>query len=365
MTSILAILGSGETAPNMVKVHRELFGHLDSVRAIMLDTPYGFQENIPQLTEKTVTYFSTSLHVDVAPAPFHRFESSSELERTTFLQSVRDANYVFAGPGSPSYALAQWSPLSLGNELRHVLANGVVCFSSAAALTLGAFTAPIYEIYKVGAPLSWLPGLDVLGAVGLRAAIIPHYDNAEGGNHDTRFCYMGATRLDKLEAMLDDDVAIFGVDEHTAAIFDLEADTLSVQGRGGAYWRTRTGVIAVANGTTVPLSELRNAPLDPLPIQPVVQESRELSPAELGELVAAGTADSLDALARLVALATTGGPGRVDPTPLVDAVLEARAAARKAGQYELSDQLRDAVTSLGIEVSDSPAGATWRFRDDN
>ena len=54
--------------------------------------------------------------------------------------------------------------------------------ASAAALTLGAVTIPVYEIYKVGEEPRWLEGLDLLGpATGLRAAVVPHYDNAEGG----------------------------------------------------------------------------------------------------------------------------------------------------------------------------------------
>ena len=79
--------------------------------------------------------------------------------------------------------------------------------ASAAALTLGVVTVPVYEIYKVGDDPRWLEGLDLLGrATGLRAAVVPHYDNAEGGNHDTRFCYMGERRLRDLEAMRPDGV---------------------------------------------------------------------------------------------------------------------------------------------------------------
>ena len=33
------------------------------------------------------------------------------------------------------------------------------------------------------------------GATGLPAVVVPHYDNAEGGHHDTRFCYLGERRL--------------------------------------------------------------------------------------------------------------------------------------------------------------------------
>jgi len=58
----------------------------------------------------------------------------------------------------------------------------------------------------------WLEGLDLLGAAtGLRAAVVPHYDNAEGGTHDTRFCYMGERRLRKLEATLPEGAFVLGV----------------------------------------------------------------------------------------------------------------------------------------------------------
>ena len=57
-----------------------------------------------------------------------------------------------AGPGSPSYALRQWAdgpiPAALADRLRD---GGILTMASAAALTLGAVTIPVYEIYKVGA----------------------------------------------------------------------------------------------------------------------------------------------------------------------------------------------------------------------
>ena len=42
---VLAIMGSGETAPTMARVHRELFRRLGPgpTPAALLDTPYGFQ----------------------------------------------------------------------------------------------------------------------------------------------------------------------------------------------------------------------------------------------------------------------------------------------------------------------------------
>ena len=95
------------------------------------------------------------------------------------LARVRQADYVFAGPGSPTYALRQWAGTSVPDIVRGKMrTGGAVTFASAAALTLGRYTVPVYEIYKVGDDPSWLEGLDVLGEIGLNVAVIPHYDNS-------------------------------------------------------------------------------------------------------------------------------------------------------------------------------------------
>jgi hypothetical protein len=38
--------------------------------------------------------------------------------------------------------------------------------------------------------------------------VIPHYDNTEGGTHDTRYCYLGERRLRLIESELPDDAAV-------------------------------------------------------------------------------------------------------------------------------------------------------------
>lgn len=360
---VLVLLGSGETAPGMTKVHRELLGRLDEVRAVNLDTAYGFQENVPQMTDKLVDYFNTSLQTSLTPVHFTSYEDANELERTIVKQQVRDANYVFAGPGSPSYALAQWRPLDLVDDLRHVLASGgTLCFSSAAVVTLGAFTAPIYEIYKVGSALFWLEGLDLMSTLGLNCVAIPHFDNNEGGNYDTRYCYLGERRLRLLEERLPDDVATLGIDEHTALVFDLSEDTVTVRGRANGYWRHRAAVTVLANGTTVPLEALRGSkPTSPL--TPTTTTTKDAAdPVELGTLVLEGGPQSAEALARLVRLARTGGDGHVDAAPLVKGVLTARNTAKQQGSYEIADALRDVLIGVGIEVHDTNSGTTWSFR---
>src|SRR5439155_538555 len=67
------------------------------------------------------------------------------------LARLRAATYVFAGPGSPSYALSVWRDSPVPEALvTKLVEGGAVVFASAAALTLGAHSLPVYEIYKVG-----------------------------------------------------------------------------------------------------------------------------------------------------------------------------------------------------------------------
>jgi hypothetical protein len=350
----------------MTKIHRELLRPIAELNAVNIDTAYGFQLNVPQMSEKLEEYFATSLNVRLTTLHFSSYEKSTKLERTLFKKQVRDANYVFAGPGSPTYALAQWAPLQLGDDLLTVLDNsGTLCFASAASLTLGAFTAPIYEIYKVGDQHPrWREGLNVLGTLGLNCVVIPHFDNNEGGNYDTRYCYLGEPRLLELESQLPDGVATFGVDEHTAVIIDFEAGTLSVKGRAHGYWRVNGRTLVLENDTTTALSELGTAVAASVPQNSVAPKSVE-SPLELAEAAAAGGDEGLEALAQLVQLASTGGRGFIDPTPLVEGILGARVDARSKGQYELADELRDVIANAGIEVQDTPEGTVWSIKTTN
>ena len=43
--------------------------------------------------------------------------------------------------------------------------------------------------------------MNILGHFGFNLVVVPHWNNAEGGNHDTRFCFMGEPRFKKLESL--------------------------------------------------------------------------------------------------------------------------------------------------------------------
>ncbi|HEY2795650.1 MAG TPA: hypothetical protein VGJ28_25030, partial [Micromonosporaceae bacterium] len=148
MARLLIIMGSGETAPTMVKPHRAIFEQVGAGSAVILDTPYGFQTNADDISTKAIGYFAASVGRDVEIASWRTREVSGVARERT-LGALRDAQWIFAGPGSPTYVLRQWQdtpvPGLLADRLRE---HGVVVFASAAALTLGSHTIPVYEIYK-------------------------------------------------------------------------------------------------------------------------------------------------------------------------------------------------------------------------
>ena len=256
---ILAIMGSGETGTAMARVHRDLLRRLPdpAATATVIDTPYGFQENADDITAKIVEYFAATLGQRMTVTSY-RSRDVDAVTAATAQARIREASYVLSGPGSPSYALRQWAGGPIPDELAARLARGgIVTMASAAALTLGVVTIPVYEIYKVGADPYWMDGLDLLGAAtGLRAAVVPHYDNAEGGTHDTRFCFVGERRLQVLERLLPEDTFILGVDSHTAIVLDLQAGRATVHGLGGVTVRvgSRSRVFPAGSDSLAPVA---------------------------------------------------------------------------------------------------------------
>jgi cyanophycinase-like exopeptidase len=402
MTRLLVIMGSGETTPTMIKPHRRIFESLgEAASAVLLDTPYGFQLNADEISARTVGYFAQSVgrKVDVVS---WRTPPSPGLERERALTALRSAGWIFAGPGSPTYALRQWRD----TELPSVLAQAeVLVFASAAALTLGSHTIPVYEIYKAGIAPSWEPGLGLFAELtGVPAVVIPHYDNAEGGHHDTRYCYLGEPRLSYLESQLPPGSLIVGVDEHTALLCDLEAGTASVIGNGGLTLRRNGSSVRYESGAVLPLSlEAPSRSADPVAPPPVsapaepppatslrtaadeiearftaALDARDLdgcisAALELEQCITDWTADtnaSDDAdharsllrgmILRLGDLAVAGVRDPAETVgPFVEALLDLRSRARDARDFATSDRVRDALTGAGVEVRDTPTGPEW------
>jgi hypothetical protein len=287
--------------------------------------------------------------------------------------------------------------------------------ASAAALTLGRYTIPVYEIYKVGEAPRWLDGLDLMTPLGLPVAVVPHYDNAEGGSHDTRFCYLGERRLRVLEAELPADVFILGVDGHTALVLDLDTGAASVLGLGSVTVRKDGRSTVFPTGSEVSMRELAAAahgdvaagahpvvavPMDAAapgaapasaPLREEVARLEAVFSASLNECDAPSAVrtilaleetiqswsqdtDQSDALATarsalrsaIVCLGEMAATGTGNPAdmvrPFVDALLAERVRARGARDWAAADVIRDRLLAAGIELHDSPDGTTWELR---
>jgi hypothetical protein len=401
----------------MVRLHRRLLADAGPGPAVLLDTPFGFQANADDLVEKTLTYFSESVGRDVQVAPW-RSRNASTVEQERALALIQSAVWAFAGPGSPTYALRQWTGTPVPAALADVATRGgTLCLGSAAAVLTGTHAIPVYEIYKAGADPHWLEGIDVLGALtGIRAAVVPHYDNNEGGHYDTRYCYLGEDRLVGLEADLPEGTGVLGVDEHTALILDLAAGTAEVSGSGVVTARVRgastplpdgtvvsiedlaamlrgegTGQGSAAARTTAPVSTDNAAPSTDASLRTVADSARERFDTALvardsdGAVAAvldleqalrdwsADTQQGDDDYARRVLRAMVVGLGGAAATgvrdprevvgPFVDALLKVRADARAAKDFATSDLVRDTLAGAGVEVRDTPDGATWHLPD--
>ncbi|MFD8119481.1 hypothetical protein [Streptomyces microflavus] len=428
---VLALMGSGETSPTMVTLHRELVARLGGdADAVILETPYGFQVNRDDISTRAREYFRRSVGLTTVVAPDARTdgpagEAPGDGDADRGRDRVRRADWVFSGPGSPSYALDRWHTLRLGEILRERVGrgHGVTVMASAAACTVGFAALPVYEVYKAGHHPTWLMGLDLLGVLGLPVAVIPHYDNTEGGTHDTRFCYLGEPRLAALEHELPDESAVLGIDEHTAVIVDLGTSSVRVWGRGVMTVRRRGAGVLVPGGTTLSLDQLRGLvggresgvispprrPADDgigavhravtaaeggaVTLQEAVaaaesrfdtaQEARDAATmaevvVELESVIAAWSADMEEdqggEWARTVLhgmirrLAGAAGRGLSEPEHtlgrILGPLLGLRRRLRADGAYDLADEVREAVAAGGVRLRDTLEGSEWSWEEE-
>ena len=381
MPGWLTLMGSGETAAGMTKVHRTLLQGLpEPPQAVFLETPAGFELGFSAIEARFREYFERNLGLPFSTAPFRRPDDDPALHAAA-LAAVAAGNYLLAGPGSPTYAVRAWrnSPF-FAAIVERWRAGAQLVFASAAAIALGRHTLPVYEIYKVGQPLHWTEGLDFLGPFGFDLAIVTHWDNAEGGTHDTRACFMGMVRFEQLRRMLPPGAVVLGVDEHTACTFDLDSGRADVRGRGGVIILRGDEAVCHENGDGFSLTELASpvsvgathaSPLRTsidvsLPPDALARATALIARGDLAAgllLASEGTEPRLAAVLHQAAQALEAGSADDSiPQQLIDLLLQARAALREAQQWALADRLRDGLADLGIEIQDTPEGTLWAPR---
>jgi len=400
----LVLIGSGELSDSMAEVHRTLMAQLgEPPRPVFVDTLAGFELNIDSIDHKAVSYFRRNFGLELALARYRTLNDSAE-RISQSVSAVQKANYIFAGPGSPSYGIRTWRDSRVWEAiLERWRAGAMLVFASAAAITSGAYAIPVYEIYKVGESPSWIPGLNLMSAISINAAVVPHWNNNSGDQHDTRFCFMGAPRLALLEEQLPAEARMIGVDEYTALLIDGQAHRADVYGNGAVTIRSKGYQTVFTKGQSIDFDHLTMSTQTSLeldnqspeasededdPIDLEVERAREAAAQALtaGDIhtaaenlytlgLIAGTGLEQGLLVRteaaVRALQTTlpllrsiqpNGEASFDTerAALLEMLISARAELRKAKQWAAADDLRNRLTALQYVLSDTPQGTTWQ-----
>lgn len=342
----VALMGSGETSPTGRQIHEGLFRRLTPpVRVAILETPAGFEVNSAHVAGQISEFLQTHLpnyqpQVNVIPA--RRRGAVEGPDNPLILAPLLMSNYIFMGPGSPSYAVRHLADTLAMHMVvaRHRL-GATLSFASAAAVAMGRYALPTYEIYKAGEDPHWRPGLDLLGPFGMNLVFITHWNNSEGGAHlDTSRCYMGEARMNYLLSLLPPEVTVLGIDEHTALIMDMVEESCSIMGRGGVTRIYRGRETVYPSGSTFSLHELGDlrwpAPEEGIP--PEVWQ--EVLQNHLKERVAGAEAETLpDEIASLI---------------------QWRESARGQKDWATANAIRRCLEAQGYQVMDTPQGPRWK-----
>jgi len=409
---MIVLMGSGELTATMVEVHKELLGRISAApKAVFLDTPAGFQLNVDQISKKAQDYFHVHVQHALSIASFRSTESITPYEAEQAYHTLREADFVLIGPGSPTYAVHQWRQSSIPEILvKRIKDGGCLVAASAAALTVGRFTLPVYEIYKVGQELHWVDGMDILKQFGFNLVVVPHWNNAEGGNHDTRFCFMGQPRFSQLVSLLPADASILGLDEHTACILDFDNGEALIKGIGTVTLQRPGSEMVFDTGERFSLEVLRggDGPKEwkrtpPAPHDSKTEsliesdafwnqihqletdfhhglEAHEAKKAtnallELDRIIWKAQRDleneefitqARDTLRELIAILGTrlAAVPRSETdclTPLVEQLLDVRKRFRQQRQFDAADAIRDSLQRANIIIEDTRKGSRWRL----
>jgi cyanophycinase-like exopeptidase len=327
----IILFGSGESGAHARKVYEWLFGALpEPPQVAILETPAGFEPNSAQVAGRMAAYLERHLlafqpRVTIVPA--RQRGSAFSPDDPALAAPIAGASVVLAGAGSPTYAIRQlrdspvWEALLACHQR-----GGAVVLSSAAAIAASAQALPVYEIYKVGEELHWREGLNLLGPYGLSLAIVPHWNNGDGGRVDTRRCYMGQPRFEALQALLDPESTVLALDEHTALLIDIATETCRVMGLGYVTVITAGQTHRFGSGERFSIQSLGpfvRPPTPPLPESPPAAPVAPL-PAQVLRL------------------------------------LDERQAARAHQEWEVADAIRAQIAAMGWRVLDTPEGTQVR-----
>jgi cyanophycinase-like exopeptidase len=337
---LVVLFGSGETSATGRKIYDWLMRRLSPpIRMAVLETPAGFELNSAQVAGRVADFLRHRLQnyrPEVTVVPARKRGTAFSPDDAEITAPLLQANAIFMGPGSPTYAVRQLQGSLAWHRLvaRHRMGAAVI-LASAATVAASVHTLPVYEIYKVGEDVHWRQGLDFFGPHGLSLVFIPHWNNTEGGaDLDTSRCFMGQARFEQLAAMLPSQATVVGIDEYTALVVDLEDGACRVMGQGRVtLWRegqehcfSRGAVFAVTQLGPFHMPESGTG------IPPEVWQEAQTVQAQMQ---------------------TTVVP---EPPSEVLRLVEKRECARARRDWAVADTLRERIATLGWHVLDTHQG---------
>lgn len=333
----IAFLGSGETSLAGGRIFETLARALPQpLRIAILETPAGFELNSHQVAGRVGDFMKTRLQnytpsIDIIPA--RKRGTPFSPDEPAILRSLLNANFIFMGPGSPSYAVRQLQGSLAWDIVRARHRQGAtLAFASAATVSVGAWAIPVYEIYKVGEDVHKKPGLNLFSDFGMTVSFVPHWNNTDGGEDvDTSRCFLGRERFDQWCKSLPDENTTVGLDEHTGLIIDFESGQCEVSGVSSVSLVRECDPKIYAAGVKFGSNELGKMIL-PEPIERGI-------PEKVWEMV--NTTSPLD---------------ENNPAPDVLALADLRQQARARKNWAESDRLREQISALGWTVQDTKDG---------
>ncbi len=322
----IVLFGSGETSPSGRKVFDSLLHNLPpSPRVTLLETPAGFELNSAQVIGRVGEFISFRLQnyqPRISYVPARMRGTSFSPDDPELIEPLYQADLIFMGPGSPTYAVRQLRDSLAWYAMlaRHRL-GAAIALASAAVVAVSAYCLPVYEIYKVGEDLHWKDGLNLFGYYGLPLVFVPHWNNNDGGEElDTSRCFMGQPRFARLMEMLEGGLTVVGIEEKTALVVYPADGTCQVVGLGG--------VTLIHTGQAI--------------------GNFHAPPPGLG---------LPDAIWQHALDASAASPEEADkPSRQVMELVREREAARQRKDWQEADRLRKEISAGGWQVQDTPDG---------
>jgi hypothetical protein len=320
----------------------------EALEISVLETPAGFEANAQRVAGRVADFIQTRLqnyHPKIQLISARKKGTPFSPDSAEVVQPLYTSELIFFGPGSPTYTVRQldnslaWQVIQARQRL-----GASIILASAATIALSTLVLPVYEIYKVGEDPHWKPGLDFFQPYGLRLAIIPHWNNNEGGSEvDTSRCFMGQERFDALRAILPGDIAILGIDEHTALTIDFQAQACHVRGVGEVHVLRDKYQQECSAGCSFSIHDMGD-------YHPLLSPESGLSKAVWQQALAARQKTAQQRKIDKI--------GSLSVPQEVQRLVDERQAARQAKDWARADQIRGEIANLGWQVKDTPTGPT-------